>query len=159
MAPFFKLDVRFVLSVKMTIPARFSFRMNVTEIYNGATSTVANIVGLEPTVSRLSGDGDGVTDSDLDVSPVTLSSAWSRVARLLLLVSLAVCGSVGNVFMISAVMVEDQLNKRGTCAILSFTTTNKKRGRESARENAERFARTGRRGSGAVFQDLARASL
>lgn len=47
------------------------------------------------------------------VSPVTLSSDWSRVARLLLLASLAAVGSIGNVFMISAVMIEDYLRKRG----------------------------------------------
>lgn len=87
--------------------------MNTTVIYNGATSTMANIIGLE------SKEITGNMTSD-DISPVTLSSAWSRVARLLLLASLAVGGSVGNVFMISAVVVEDQLNKRGTPAILSL---------------------------------------
>lgn len=72
------------------------------------SSTLAGIMGLE---SRM--DKAGSVDSDLDISPVTLSSAWSRVARLLLLASMAVGGSVGNVFMISAVVVEDQLKKRG----------------------------------------------
>lgn len=48
-----------------------------------------------------------------DISPVTLSSDWSRVARLLLVASLAVIGSLGNVYMISAVMIEDHLKKRG----------------------------------------------
>ena len=47
------------------------------------------------------------------VSPVTLSADWSRVARLLLLASLAAIGSVGNVFMISAIMIEDYLRKKG----------------------------------------------
>jgi len=47
------------------------------------------------------------------VSPVTLSDEWSRVARLLLIASLAVIGSVGNIFMISSVMIEDHLKKRG----------------------------------------------
>lgn len=47
------------------------------------------------------------------VSPVTLSSDWSRLARLIFLASLAAIGSVGNVFMISAVMIEDYLRKRG----------------------------------------------
>lgn len=47
------------------------------------------------------------------VSPVTLSADWSRVARLLLLASLSAVGSVGNVFMISAIMIEDYLRKRG----------------------------------------------
>ncbi|EFN70987.1 Melatonin receptor type 1C, partial [Camponotus floridanus] len=64
---------------------------------------------------------DGVTYDldDLDVSLVTLSSAWSRVARLLLLASLAVGGTVGNVFMISAVVVEDQLKKRGNAFLVN----------------------------------------
>jgi hypothetical protein len=48
-----------------------------------------------------------------DVSPVTLSTEWPRLARLLLLSSLAVIGSVGNVFMISSVMIEDHLKKAG----------------------------------------------
>ncbi|XP_044733635.1 melatonin receptor type 1B-A-like [Chrysoperla carnea] len=57
--------------------------------------------------------------SESAVSPVTLSSDWSRVARLLLLATLAVIGSVGNVFMISAVMVEDHLKKRGNTFIVN----------------------------------------
>lgn len=89
----------------------------MTAIYDDATSTMAHIIGLES--ERLSkAISSNMSDGDLDVSPVTLSSAWSRVARLLLLASLAVGGSVGNVFMISAVVVEDQLNKRGTPANL-----------------------------------------
>lgn len=99
--------------------ALFSFRMDMTEIYSNATTTLASI-GLESAMKLGKVASNSVIDNDLDVSPVTLSSAWSRVARLLLLVSLAVCGSVGNVFMISAVVVEDQLNKRGTSAILSL---------------------------------------
>jgi len=47
------------------------------------------------------------------VSLVTLSEEMSRVARLLLFASLAVIGSVGNIFMISSVMIEDHLKKRG----------------------------------------------
>lgn len=86
--------------------------MNVTAIYNAA-STVANVVSVEPEINV----NKALNGIDGDVSLVTLSSAWSRVARLLLLASLAVGGSVGNVFMISAVVVEDQLNKRGTLAI------------------------------------------
>lgn len=74
-------------------------------------STLAGIleIGADVAVDRTRKE----FDDDLDVSPVTLSSDWSRVARLLLLASLAVVGSVGNVFMISAVMVEDHLKKRG----------------------------------------------
>ncbi|CAH1170040.1 unnamed protein product [Phaedon cochleariae] len=56
------------------------------------------------------------TDS---VSPVTLSDHWSRLARLILLASLATLGSVGNVFMISAVMIEDYLRKRGNTFVVN----------------------------------------
>jgi hypothetical protein len=60
--------------------------------------------------SATSGDDGNLQES---VSPVTLSAEWSRVARLLLIASLAVIGSVGNIFMISSVMIEDHLKKRG----------------------------------------------
>ena len=53
-----------------------------------------------------------------DVSPVTLSTEWPRLARLLMLSSLAVLGSVGNVFMISSVMIEDHLKKAGKFNLL-----------------------------------------
>lgn len=48
-----------------------------------------------------------------DFSPVTLSTEWSRMARLLVLACLSVIGSIGNVFMISSVMIEDHLKKAG----------------------------------------------
>lgn len=89
--------------------------MNATTISTGATSTLAGIIGIESEIRM--DKAENSLDSDLDISPVTLSSAWSRVARLLLLASMAVGGSVGNVFMISALVVEDQLKKRGTVAI------------------------------------------
>ncbi|XP_024891658.1 histamine H2 receptor-like [Temnothorax curvispinosus] len=93
--------------------------MNATVIYNGVTSTVANIIGVESErLSKAISNMSSNMSSD-DISPVTLSSAWSRVARLLLLASLAVSGSVGNVFMISAVVVEDQLNKRGNAFLVN----------------------------------------
>ncbi|XP_039286312.1 melatonin receptor type 1A [Nilaparvata lugens] len=53
------------------------------------------------------------------ISPVTLSSDWSRVARLLLVVGLAVIGSVGNVYMVSAVMIEDHLKKKGNILLVN----------------------------------------
>ncbi|XP_021942610.1 alpha-1A adrenergic receptor-like isoform X2 [Zootermopsis nevadensis] len=59
------------------------------------------------------------TDLQEQVSPVTLSADWSRVARLLLIASLAVIGSVGNIFMISSVMIEDHLKKRGNAFIVN----------------------------------------
>lgn len=55
-----------------------------------------------------------------DISPVTLSSDWSRVVRLLLVVGLAVVGSIGNVYMISAVMIEDYLKRRGNAFIVNI---------------------------------------
>lgn len=55
----------------------------------------------------------------VDFSPVTLSPHWSRLARLLLISFLSVIGSVGNVFMISSVMVEDHLKKAGKFLFLS----------------------------------------
>ncbi|BET00428.1 7 transmembrane receptor (rhodopsin family) [Nesidiocoris tenuis] len=54
-----------------------------------------------------------------EVSPVTLSNDWSRVARLLTVAGLAVVGSLGNVYMISAVMIEDHLKKRGNTFIVN----------------------------------------
>lgn len=64
-----------------------------------------------------------ITSKVLDdsISPVTLSSDWSRVARLLLLAGLSAVGSVGNVFMISAVMIEDYLRRRGNKCVLDIT--------------------------------------
>ncbi|XP_063240874.1 melatonin receptor type 1B-A-like [Bacillus rossius redtenbacheri] len=55
------------------------------------------------------------------VSPMPFGSSdgWSRLARLLLLASLAVVGSVGNVFMISSVMIEDHLKKRGNVFLVN----------------------------------------
>ncbi|XP_054000633.1 beta-1 adrenergic receptor-like [Hylaeus anthracinus] len=91
--------------------------MNATTTNPGATSTLAEIMGLESEIRM--DKAENVLDSDLDISPVTLSSAWSRVARLLLLASMAVGGSVGNVFMISAVVVEDQLKKRGNAFLVN----------------------------------------
>ncbi|XP_076670191.1 adenosine receptor A1 isoform X2 [Andrena cerasifolii] len=88
-----------------------------TTTYTGATSTLAGIMGLESEIRM--DKAENPLDSDLDISPVTLSSAWSRVARLLLLASMAVGGSVGNIFMISAVVVEDQLKKRGNAFLVN----------------------------------------
>lgn len=52
------------------------------------------------------------------VSPVTLSTEWSRLTRLIFLTILSVIGSVGNIFMISSVMIEDHLKKAGKCSNL-----------------------------------------
>lgn len=53
-----------------------------------------------------------------DFSPVTLSTEWSKMARLLVLACLSVIGSIGNVFMISSVMIEDHLKKAGKYIII-----------------------------------------
>lgn len=55
-----------------------------------------------------------------DVSPVTLSDEWSKMARILLLSCLSVIGSIGNVFMISSVMIEDHLKKAGKFFAIFF---------------------------------------
>ncbi|XP_015517065.2 melatonin receptor type 1B-A-like [Neodiprion virginianus] len=93
--------------------------MNVTTVSTAGMSTaIAGIVALGTGVVVENTRGE-IADGGDDVSPVTLSSDWSRVARLLLLASLAVVGSVGNVFMISAVMVEDHLKKRGNAFLVN----------------------------------------
>lgn len=61
----------------------------------------------------------GVPEGDEYVSPVTLSADWSRLARLLILVCLASIGSVGNVFMISAVVIDDYLRKKGNTFLVN----------------------------------------
>lgn len=55
-----------------------------------------------------------------DFSPVTLSTEWSSMARLLVLAALSVIGSIGNVFMISSVMIEDHLKKAGKFIFIHF---------------------------------------
>lgn len=54
------------------------------------------------------------------ISPVTLSEEWPRLGRLLLLVTLAVLGCVGNVFLISAIIIEDFLKKLGNSLIVNI---------------------------------------
>lgn len=56
-------------------------------------------------------------------SPVTLSQDWSRLAKLLLISFLSVIGSIGNVFMISSVMVEDHLKKAGKLLIFQLSVS------------------------------------
>lgn len=86
----------------------------MTVAYGGTISAVtSSVVGLGTEISLNKATSSAI-DGDLDVSPVTLSSDWPRVGRLSLLALLAGLGSMGNVFMISAVVVEDQLSKRGT---------------------------------------------
>lgn len=82
---------------------------NVTSAYNETSSTAAIVETVMSTT--IVNDGP-LVDSDA-VSPVTLSMEWSRVARLLIMIGLSVVGSIGNVYMISSVMIEDHLNKRG----------------------------------------------
>ncbi|XP_049293708.1 melatonin receptor type 1B-A-like [Anopheles funestus] len=67
-----------------------------------------------------SGGTDGSGGGTGEVSPVTLSTEWPRLARLLLLACLSVVGSIGNVFMISSVMIEDHLKKAGNAFIVNI---------------------------------------
>ncbi|XP_043478166.1 adenosine receptor A1-like [Leptopilina heterotoma] len=87
----------------------------VSSIFD-VTSSLQEMIKVN---SGMSLDKASLFNNDPDVSPVTLSEDWSRVARLLLLASLAVVGSVGNVFMISAVMVEDHLRKIGNAFLVN----------------------------------------
>lgn len=82
---------------------------------NMNSNSTATIMMIEEifTAATRTAKAHTVTQHQSEVSPVTLSSDWSRVARLLMLASLSVIGSVGNVFMISAVMIEDHLKKKG----------------------------------------------
>lgn len=74
-------------------------------------------------ITNIDADGDSLYlrtlqliakhNKNVDVSPVTLSGEWSKMARILLLSFLSVIGSIGNVFMISSVMIEDHLKKAG----------------------------------------------
>lgn len=88
------------------------------------TTTLGDVFTELSSLEDLQSSGMSLNDGSLNVSPVTLSSDWSRVVRLLMLASLAVIGSVGNVFMISAIMVEDHLKKRGPfqLSITNFTS-------------------------------------
>nr|XP_029735654.1 melatonin receptor type 1B-like [Aedes albopictus] len=71
-------------------------------------------------MSKHGGTSGGASKPQEDVSPVTLSTEWPRLARLLLLASLSVIGSIGNVFMISSVMIEDHLKKAGNAFIVNI---------------------------------------
>lgn len=55
-----------------------------------------------------------------DFSPVTLAGDWSRMGKLLILAIFSIFGSVGNIFMISSVMVEDHLKKAGEYTIVDI---------------------------------------
>lgn len=81
--------------------------VNLTNMVNETTTAI-----IESVISTTLINDGPMVDSDV-VSPVTLSMEWSRVARLLIMIGLSVIGSIGNVYMISSVMIEDHLNKRG----------------------------------------------
>ncbi|XP_050432563.1 histamine H2 receptor-like [Adelges cooleyi] len=85
---------------------------NATDTAVNDTSTLFTTAIVESVLSTTMMTDGPLADSDA-VSPVTLSMEWSRVARLLIMIGLSVIGSIGNVYMISSVMIEDHLNKRG----------------------------------------------
>lgn len=86
---------------------------NVTNVINQTSKAI-----VESVMSTTMINDGPLVDSDV-VSPVTLSMEWSRVARLLIMIGLSVIGSIGNVYMISSVMIEDHLNKRGEYKIVN----------------------------------------
>ncbi|XP_055531912.1 melatonin receptor type 1A-like [Wyeomyia smithii] len=104
----------------------FPLATSATNYYSGAVDATAGangsyIVLITPLalMSKHSGTSGGGKHHE-DVSPVTLSTEWPRLARLLLLASLSVIGSIGNVFMISSVMIEDHLKKAGNAFIVNI---------------------------------------
>ncbi|XP_034943497.1 RYamide receptor-like isoform X2 [Chelonus insularis] len=106
-----------VTTTVTTVTTVAAITMTTSTDRDRITSTLAGIIGMDVKIAMDRGKTN-LFDGDLDVSPVTLSSDWSRVARLLLLASLAVVGSVGNVFMISAIMVEDHLKKKASAIVI-----------------------------------------
>lgn len=60
------------------------------------------------------------TSMKYEFTPVTLNSSWSRLSRLLILSCLSVIGSVGNVFMISSLLIEEYLKRAGEFVLLVF---------------------------------------
>lgn len=70
-----------------------------------------NTLSLVGANRRLSSSHQSLNHSEY--SPVTLSPQWSRLGRLLLLSALCILGSVGNIFMISSVVIEDYLKRPG----------------------------------------------
>uniref|UniRef100_T1IYG9 G-protein coupled receptors family 1 profile domain-containing protein n=1 Tax=Strigamia maritima TaxID=126957 RepID=T1IYG9_STRMM len=55
----------------------------------------------------------GMTNGSHELADYGESLQWNKVAKLLLLSTLSAVGTIGNIFAISAVMLENQLKKRG----------------------------------------------
>ncbi|KAE8749314.1 hypothetical protein FOCC_FOCC004021 [Frankliniella occidentalis] len=81
------------------------------------TLTNMSLVTLAPPI--MTGVAYGVAYGEEDVSPVTLDAHWNKVGRLLLLAAMAVIGSVGNVFFISSILIEDFLKQRGNAFLVN----------------------------------------
>ncbi len=109
---------------------RFLFYLLVFHFYSDKMNTTTTLIPFlstqltQITTTITTTDGSklllaSMTMAKADTfSPITLSPHWSRLAKLLLISFLSVIGSVGNVFMISSVMVEDHLKKAGKCLLL-----------------------------------------
>ncbi|KFB48769.1 alpha-1A adrenergic receptor-like protein [Anopheles sinensis] len=93
----------------------------LAQLVTAATTTTAQQqTTTTPTARDRNGTPYAVTDEPehfLGPGPAGSSQSnlwfWPRLARLLLLAGLSVVGSIGNVFMISSVMIEDHLKKAG----------------------------------------------
>lgn len=78
----------------------------------GATTAPLLVTSLTHAAAAIS-KNYGKSIKNNEFSPVTLAADWSRMGKLLVLAGLSVIGSIGNVFMISSVMIEDHLKKAG----------------------------------------------
>lgn len=93
-------------SAPTTIPWTNENAIGIDTIINGPLSVIAK--------------PENHNDTSHNVSAVLLSNEWPRLTRLLYFTIMSVIGSVGNIFMISSVMIEDQLKKAGKHFVLIF---------------------------------------
>lgn len=90
--------------------------VTLEDVTSPASTTVEQFL-VQNTLSLVSGNRRSSSSSlslnNSEYSPVTLSPQWSRLSRLLILSALCILGSVGNIFMISSVVIEDYLKRPG----------------------------------------------
>jgi hypothetical protein len=129
------------LSQKRATPGFHSIKFVLFYVYcrNSENFTMENVTSislletlLNATLTWTSENSSGIDDTLMieplslarqakhNVSPVLLSTEWPRLTRILFLTIMSVIGSVGNIFMISSVMIEDQLKKAGKHDVFLF---------------------------------------
>ncbi|KAL2720099.1 histamine H2 receptor-like [Vespula squamosa] len=91
--------------------------MNVTAITQAIVTSLSEYVDLKEDI-RMDKTED-IVKYEVS-SEVILSSSWSRLLQLAVLAFLAIFGSIGNVFMISALVIEEKLKKIGNGFLVSI---------------------------------------